>query len=437
MACDDLLAAVTHHSRIITTKQCAVFLSIDECDAERELCGLAGRCGGTFTLDSSNMATFSFPPNFERTSLSAYEKAKRLEYIQNGVFWFVGLLRFLFSLFLLLSLAMLSIAAVVAMFVSARSRSHNNNLVRQLRSNLHSVNNLSFLYILLGGNNPFMNSISSASLCCSATLNPTLLLNPWFLMRTMSMRRRRRVWALPTFDAMSVTTATTATTTTTTTTTSTAADNLPSKILAVVDNFLFGPPLSATQPTREQRVLLRIAVIQRHNGRLHPNKLSKWTDDGSGSATECLRLCYFFKGSPADDDSGEFTFPGIIDVGHNSSGESETKPQFSFFFADDEDGNYSPLETGQRDYLHEYPHVLTSLSRSEFLWCVALGVGNFIGVHLLATSPYTIISLPAVVSILQVYSWAFFCLPILRAGILALLNLRRMHRNASRSALSG
>ena len=104
-------------------------------------------------------------------------------------------------------------------------------------------------------------------------------------------------------------------------------------------------------------------------------------------------------------------------------------------------------------YLYEQKHGLTKLSPKEFYTCVGIGLTNFLGMvwlcqtlssnpsrkgylaQLLSSFPISLHICQSLASILYYYSIFFFLLPLIRLGVIIILNHRIQQRNERRKAL--
>ncbi|GMI54761.1 hypothetical protein TeGR_g12467 [Tetraparma gracilis] len=417
----------------VTASEVAAHLQIPPSEAEDELCGLAGRCGGTFAMsadEASPVATFTFPASFDAVASAADSRAGLLSFLSSLLPPLLAVLRLLFGAFLLVSLSILAVAAFAAFLAVSQRGGGRGRGGLALSRHLRSVNNAAFFYHVMGGDNPFFNSLSGASYACSACVNPALLLNPFFLLRARFLARRR--WAVPRFDPDDIPAFRSSP--------DAAPEDFP-PLLTIIDHFLFGPP-SPPYPSPSARTLLRVGLIQRRGLKITPTELLPFSDDpppSSSDVSAAVRHIMYLRGVPLP--SGGYSFPSLADVPA-----ADADPGFraaGFLYSSAEaGGGYEPAG----DCLAEGRHAVTALGPAEF-WAVAgLGALNVAGVALAGGSAKAATFLEgggglgwlagALLGGMRWYAALFFLVPAVRAAACFARNVLVDERNKRRRALA-
>lgn len=203
-------------------------LSVNEACAE--LCGLMSAVGGgengaTFTFEklSSNSSSsddskinnnnnnpvdvmvFTFPSDFEQRARAAQRRDSFRQVLQETAQVAVKVIKILTAFGLILSLLILTLAAMVGIVaaivaLSRDNRQHHsrNMLMRQLRTLFYTIRQLLWCFAVFGphgtdedGQDPFLREVSYdlflvCSLCCG---NP---MSAWYWIRASQLSRRRR-----------------------------------------------------------------------------------------------------------------------------------------------------------------------------------------------------------------------------------------------------
>jgi hypothetical protein len=207
-------------------------ISID--DASAELCGLLAAVGGGdsgahFKFeevkledddDNATAATvtmvFTFPSNFERRCKAYRVKEELKETLMNILFQLFRIVRALISFGLILSIAVISVAAFIALIVAAvamatggsnnnnnRHGGHNHRMVelvsRFVQQLLRVVQQILMMYVLFGNNDyddrgyhEHAHSMLRATYWLNSGMNP--FWNPWFW-ASIHRSRMRRGWS--------------------------------------------------------------------------------------------------------------------------------------------------------------------------------------------------------------------------------------------------
>lgn len=193
-------------------------LGISVEDATAELCGLLAAVGGghegaSFTFSTENKVStmvFVFPADFESRAKQRRRQEDLKQYAWKIFHIFVKAMKIVTAFGLILSLFILTIAAMIGLVVGivALSRAggnnshHRNALMRQLRTICFTVRQLLWCYALFGqeleGQDPFLSEIAYdlallSSICCT---NPGSFFW-WYRVGQMNRRRRRarRGWS--------------------------------------------------------------------------------------------------------------------------------------------------------------------------------------------------------------------------------------------------
>ena len=187
-------------------------------DAAAELCGLLAAVGGghdgaSFAFEKTSPTTstmvFTFPPDFEARAKRRRRQEDLKQYLRELFHVFVKALKIVTAFGLILSLFILTVAAMIGLVVAtvAMSQGGNSNrhqrnmLVQQLRALFYTIRQLLWCYALFGqeleGQDPFMSEIAYdlallSSICC---VNPGGFFW-WYRVGQLNRRRRmaRRGW---------------------------------------------------------------------------------------------------------------------------------------------------------------------------------------------------------------------------------------------------
>lgn len=469
-------------------------LGISADEASAELCGLMAAIGSgaSFSFeklggDGPPTMVFTFPPDFARRA----RRSRRQQDLRAALGVFLeGLIKFLKILTafgLILSLLIVSVAAILGLFAAivALSRGgddrHRSVLLSRVRTLFYSMRQLLWCYAMFGqnleGQDPFLQEIAYdlALLCHPGSL--------WFWLNAHRLQRRRtwmqRGWGSSYQHSSS--------------TDETASlvrrgvwgqgDDSGTRmgrsqpdeyrgLLSVAVEFLFGHSPFEPGPTNTEKSRLRAAVILEKSNRgqnVSLRELSPYVDDPmeSGSAStglvaECLAIVVHFHGIPADQSEtskeaksldSRFVFPELVAESSYITNYEES-PNF-------DDGSFQSLlyvpdvsvvssARGQvPSFMEERRFRLTNLESSRFVQCAVLGLLNLIGVLWLRQSlmadgvlanflvDSTVIGILAgLVKVLVFYALLFWALPLGRLAIVLLYNSQRQARNKARADLA-
>ena len=422
-------------------------MSVD--DACAQLCGLLAAVGEGSSFEFQNQVmVFTFPPDFAKRA----RRFQRRQTCKDRVYTFlivcVKLIKLITAFGLILSLLIVSIAAMVGLVAAiiAMSRSGNHGgahhraaLVQRLRGMFYTTRQLLWCYAMFGnsvmpGQDPFLQEIAYdlalfSSMCCG---NPGSIFF-WMRASQLSQRRRRngqRGWArnrINTQDLEGV-----ALVQRGTWGRRDQDDAEPSQaggqeepfrgLLSVSVEFLFGPTPFVPGPTESEKHKLRAAVIVQHCSEkagqgISLQDLSPYIDSPPASlqhetaiVSEGLVVVSHFNGKPAevaDLSSHEpskacFVFPELL-AESASVIKYEEPPDFDdgsweylCYAGNDAQLSSQATTSGGRttggsnmelpSSLQESRYVLTRLEKKQFQQCVVLGILNFIGVYWLQQS---------------------------------------------------
>lgn len=260
-----------------------------------------------------------------------------------------------------------------------------------------------------------------------------------------------------------------------------------SDVLSIIDEFLFGPSSSSPGPTTTNKWRLRAAAILNHSeGSVTLEQLLPYVDDppasisSNGSSLASLSIVSHFRGVPvvATDRGGgessadsskagksQFRFAELLMEGTEIESSILNKDiDLSSIERDNanagacvpllyKDPDRSDRYVRQGDVvpscLIEGQYVLTNMTRSHFMGCVGLALGNYFGVvwirEYFSADGDTAFSLsyPAILTILQylfsvlaLYAKFFLMLPLLRLFFIMLVNVGIDRRNMRRKTLA-
>ena len=493
----------------------AVALGISVDDAEAELCGLLSTLGcGSFRFDSDSGAMiFQFPDNVASLGSAVRRKESFFETIYAIGFSVMTFLRFLAGIGILISIAIVTVVAVVvvvagfiALMTSDRGRMHGNGGLRRLRMILFSIREIFWLYAMFGGGgNPFFQDLSYEASSC---LNLILLspFSPCFWLNLMMMNRRRRSrrrWGVRSTRQTSTLPnereSFLATSPSTSSNSSNIGSNLTARyvlslavqyyrelylneiflnyifcrdILAIVDEFLFGPS-KTPGPDASERWKLRAAVIlNRPSSIISLEDLLPFVDNppraGSSITYASLSIVSYFRGKPAtnvpdqiSDKSSTnelFRFDELsMEADEITSIFNETK---QFTIALESDKNCIPslykqarkyvIDMGLPEFMIERKYCFTKLDQMIFYKCAFVAVMNFLGIlwiqgYLNGTElgetlelsyPALATLMSILLKILSAYAKFFILFPLFRFVLITLMNIAIVNRNRIRMAIA-
>ena len=476
----------------------AAELGISLEDACAELCGLlaAVGSGATFHFDNDQVMVFIFPSDFQRKARRYKRRQTMKECIRRSLVVLVKVIKVVTAFGLVLSLLIVSIAAMVGLIAAiiAMSRSghggghHRAELVRRLQSMFYTMRQLLWCYAMFGGNfagqDPFLQELAYdlalvTSVCCG---NPGSLFLWMRASQLHNRRRRQRGWAP--FNRNAAPSDMEGVALVQRGTWGRDEDESPSGseqgdtyrgLLSVSVEFLFGPTPFVPGPSESEKWKLRGAVIVQRSSENTGNgvsleELSPYVDSPPpsldnqvGVVSEGLAIVSHFNGRPIAEDLAQpdarkarFVFPELL-------AESSTVIKYDEL-PDPDDGSWEYLfysgdasamwtRTSGRSSelpssLQEKRYVLTKLEKNQFQQCVILGVLNFIGVFWLRQSlkPGGVLDVTSeavryaaaflqrgLMPVLHFYSILFFILPIGRFILIVMLNIIREKRNRRRA----
>jgi len=467
----------------------AVALGISVDDAEAELCGLLSTMGcGSFRFDSDSGAMiFEFPDNVASLGSAVRRKESFFETIYAIGFSVMTFLRFLAGIGILISIAIVTAVAVVAvvagfiaLMTSDRGRMHGNGGLRRLRMILFSIREIFWLYAMFGGGgNPFFQDLSYEASSC---LNLILLspFSPCFWLNLMMMNRRRRSrrrWGVRSTRQTSTLPnereSFLATSPSTSSTSSNIGSNLTARdILAIVDEFLFGPS-TTPGPDASERWKLRAAVIlNRPSSIISLEDLLPFVDNppraGSSITYASLSIVSYFRGKPATNVPDQisdkssmnelFRFDELsMEADEMTSILNETK---QFTIALESDKNCIPslykqaqkyvIDMGLPEFMIERKYCFTKLDQMIFYKCAFVAVMNFLGIlwiqgYLNGTElgetlelsyPALATLMSILLKILSAYAKFFILFPLFRFVLITLMNIAIVNRNRIRMAIA-
>jgi len=434
---DERILQIVQHcpKHEIRPARLAAELGISVEDASAELCGLLKAVGegSSFWFDENQVMVFTFPPDF----LKRARRFRRRQTFQEGMYRFLVLLVKFIKIFtafgLILSLLIVSIAAMVGLIAAiiAMSRSghgggnHRAELVRRLRSMFYTMRQLLWCYAMFGGNftnqDPFLQEIAYdlalfSSLCCG---NPASLFFWMRAGRLTQRRRRRRGWALNRNSSTSSDMEGVALVQRETwgrdedepAGRGSEQEEAYRGLLSVSVEFLFGPTPFVPGPTESEKWKLRGAVIVQHSSENTGSGISleemspyvdsppKSLDQHTSIVSEGLLIVSHFNGrpvatptdavaEPTSPSKARFVFPELL--AESSAVIKYEEPP------DPDDGSWEYLcysgdaaaqssrTSGKMSELpsslQEQRYLLTKLEKKQFQQCVILGILNFIGV---------------------------------------------------------
>jgi hypothetical protein len=463
-------------------------------DASSELCGLLSAVGGgsCFRFEALDPSTpqhlvmrFSFPPDFAARARRSRAKYEWEDTLRRVLSLSVKVLKIITAFGLILSLLIVTIAALVGILAAlvALSRSGNDNhrhqLLRRMRHMFFTMRQLLWCYAMFGqhfeGQDPYLSEIAydlalCSSVCCG---NPGSI---WFWWRADQLSRRRRYmgrrWGRlleqqeRRFENQR------------------QEERLSDRqeritrsefseessedyrgLLSLAIEFLFGPVPFSPGPSELEKWKLRAAVLLEKNaqqGSVSLRDMSPYMDKPPDSLEDDekiqaggLAIVTHFHGIPMQkDDGGErFTFPELLaESSHSTLYEevpnSDNGTWQALFYVPDL-VVWFPLGRLPTS-LQERRYRLTLLGSKQFLQCVAVGTLNFVGVWWLALSlepggslrdfignpVATAVLRGTIIRVLKFYSVLFFALPIGRLVLICALNAVCEGHNRKRADLA-
>lgn len=480
-------------------------ISIEDASAELSYLLAAvggGHDGATFRFEDVAVANattktmvFQFPPDFRRRLLNKQRKEDFQHVLKETLEVIVKLLKIITAFGLIVSLLILSVAAIVGLVgaIIAMSRvegghRHRSLLMHQIRSIFYTLRQILWLYALFGpadessgdGSDPFFKEVAYdlflfLSVCCG---NPGSL---FFWIRAGQWQSRRRrgrgIFHLGTFasDIPGVTLISNHRDE------DTAIDMSSSPhrgFLSVAVEFLFGPTPFEPGPTLTQVGLLRAAVLSKLSFE-HPavilEQLVPYVDDPPETLEDSpkivqqgLLIVSYFHGVPSQSadptetsqSKASFCFPELCAEStislprHFPTEENDDdiiSLQALLYEATNESSSsnrYSSVhQTDQTvpTFLKEDLYRLTRLTPRQFYQCVGLGTLNLVGVVWFHQSLETYIKLPPflayavgriIMPMLLFYALLYFALPLGRLLCVIIWNQYRIKRNRRRKVLS-
>ena len=464
-------------------------LGISVEDASAELSALLAAVGGgidgaSFRFERIGEATtmvFSFPDDFRKRALRRRRNEDFKELLSKFGVVLVKVLKIVTAFGLIVSLLIVSIAAVLgiiaAMVALSRGGDHRQNtlLNHQLRSLIYSIRQLLWFYAVFGPENedtgdPFLKEIAYDlwlffSLCCGNPVGIFLWMRP----RRFQGRRSRgwsTLWDRTNSGIAGVTLRN-----------SDGAEIEHSTgshrgFLSVAVEYLFGPTPFSPRPSDTEKWLLRANAImslsQGPSAGVSLKEISPYVDkpptslaDTAAIVEQGMLVVAHFHGIPCDGQDAKesiteqsFVFPELM-------AESSHITSRGFHWTEEEDdlswqalfylkANTQLCSTSTiPKYLKESRFKLTRLSGTQLGQCLLLGTLNLIGVlwfqqsvatgGVLQVAPGTFIGrflLRMLLPLLKFYALLFFALPLGRLGLVAVFNTQRNSRNRRRALLS-
>jgi hypothetical protein len=476
-------------------------LGISVNDASAELCGLLAAVGEGSTFHFEDVQgvkamVFTFPPDFEKKALQKQRTEDLKSFLRGALKIAIKAVKILTAFGLILSLLVVSIAALLALVAAlvavsrGDSRGGRNVVVRQMRGIFLTLRQVLWCYALFGadhmeGQDPFLRERAYdmslvLSLCCG---NP----GSFFFWHRASMLRRRqrqagRGWGQRLFavdDSVSgvegVSLVRRGEWGDEPVTSSSTGDTEYRGLLSVAVEFLFGPT-SPTAPTEADKWRLRGAFIEQkslpNSTSISLEELSPYSDNPPASLNETskvvsegLTVVAHFNGVPSDVGKpingigkAHFIFPELIaeskiatrydDPLDTTTGDESFEGLFYIKEASASHGHTIPRTGEVPSFLKEDRLVFTKLQSKQFYHCLGLGVLNFLGVLWFAQSlePGGILepSLGAagdvlkwgVIPVLKFYANLFFAIPATRLLWILVCNMSRKKRNGIREELA-
>jgi hypothetical protein len=475
-------------------------LGISVNDASAELCGLLAAVGEGSTFHFEDVQgvkamVFTYPPDFERKALQKQRTEDFKSFLQGALKVAIKVVKILTAFGLILSLLIVSIAAMLALVAAlvavsrGDSRGGRNVVVRQMRNIFLTLRQVLWCYALFGpdhmeGQDSFLRESAYDmslvfSLCCG---NPGSF---FFWHRASMLRRRRRQagrgWGQRLFavdDSVSgvegVSLVRRGEWGDEPVTSSSTGDAEHRGLLSVAVEFLFGPT-SPTAPTEADKWRLRGAFIEQkslpNSTSISLEELSPYSDNPPASLNETskvvsegLAVVAHFNGVPSDVDKSitgigkaHFIFPELIaeskiatryDDPLDTTTDDESLEGL-FYIKEASASHGRTTRTGEvPSFLKEDRVVFTKLQSKQFYHCLGLGVLNVLGVLWFAQSlePGGILepSLGAagdalkwgVIPVLKIYAKLFFAIPATRLLWIMGCNMFRKKRNVRRGGLA-
>ena len=466
-------------------------------DASAELCGLLSAVGEGSSfhfedIEGVKTMVFSFPPDFEAKALRKQRSEDLKSFFVGSAKMAIKALKVLTAFGLIISLLILTIAAMLAIFAliiamsRGDSRGYRNNLTRQMGRLFLTARELLWCFALFGpdhaeGQNSFLREIAydmwlCTSLCCG---NPSSFI---FWHRAAMWNRRRRVrgwgrtlrrngsmesterihllrrgtWGVDPVDDPVVTN---------------SVEDYKG-LLSIAVEFLFGTSLPP-RPTEAEKWRLRAAVIEQYslsNGHVSLEDLIPYADDPPSSllqkekiVSEGLLVVVHFDGVPAEamklenPSKAKFVFPELIAESHVSTryndlidhSVDEMFWEGLLYAKEAQSARVGTATQGEiPSYMRESRQVFTNLQSKQFFHCLLLAVLNLVGVIWFAQSlkpggilePYLGAMADALqwglIPVLKFYSQLFFAIPATRLLWILGVNAIRKRRNETRKALA-
>jgi hypothetical protein len=462
--------------RTIRPGRLALELGISIEDASAELCGLLASVGGgpngaSFRFESLSASSdssapsattmvFTFPPDFERRALRRRRKEDLKAALLQLLLAAGKVLKIVVAFGLILSLLILTVAAVVGVVAAivALSRNegghrHRSMLWSRIRALFFAVRQLLWCCALFGPTedqdggqqDPFFREVAYdlwlfCSVCCG---NPGSL---FFWMHASQLQRRRnrylRSWGQSDRDSMEsdVPGVQLHRTTTATDSIDVFYNGQPHRsLVSTIVEFLFGPTPFAARPLPPDVWMLRSAALVSLSTRNRAvgvgaivtlEDIAPYVDyppdsivDSTSIVEQGLLIVSYFNGIPVkvDEDcnvvKAAFAFPELLS-------ESLATKRFEYV-TDMDDGSWEMFLCAKDDgsvqttnsissYLKEERYKFTRLSPKQLTQCVVLG---------------------ALLPTLKFYAILYFVLPGMRLLLILGLNRIRLCRNTKRARL--
>ena len=404
-------------------------LSVEE--ASQQLCGLLAAVGSTatFSFDDNNEMVFRFPSDVAEKA-RAYRRQQEWKYFWQDtgrVFW--RGLQILTAFGLILSLLILSVAAVLAilaaLLASHQNRHARSHLTVHLHSLFRSTRQILWLYALFGEEagvgDPFLRELAyDTSLMCSICCGSPFSIWYWWRARQL----RRRGWGLRRVDWS--------------TWQSDRGDSPQRGLLSIAVEFLFGPSHDRDESNKWKR---RAAYLSQQPKGVFLRELTPFVDHPPvqlvDASSETLPIVVYFGGKPLGD---KFVFPELVSesavyVSKDDENGMEDGSWWSILYAEDR-SSHSRSTATTVSYWKEPMLRLTRLSRLHFLQCAGLGLLNLIGVLWLPQAPLPRFVMTFLLPVLTFYAGLFWCLVLGRYGVILLRNAWRKSRNQRRATLA-
>lgn len=491
-AMERILNVVQRHHERVTAGMVAQELGISVNDAGAELCAILAAVGSKanfrFEQDRQNpevnTMVFSFPSNVTALAHHQLRRDSMRDTLLATIKILVKVLKIITAFGLILSLLILTCAAlcaVVAVLVVASrggaSQHQRSQLARQLRALIFTMRELLWCYAVFGpndttGHNPFMREVAydlwlTCSVCCG---NPTSIFY-WFRANQLSARARHRgfsgrrifqndiegvslirrgEWNESDNDNPGDMD-----------TTSTQSSSQRG-LLRVATEYLFGP--DDPDETHMYWKLRAAAILHMGGSSIAMPMLAPYASrppsslaDKDGVLREAMAMAAFFNGVPSKgkkDSEPVFSFPELVAdpsifmQRFPGPDQDEHESSWKQFLCA---GECSPPTSSTifPPYLHERMLPFSRLQQNELFQCIGLGVLNAMGVvwfgqSLLPGGPLELTDTSSLLAFfllslllptLRFYAVLFFALPTGRMLVLMARNMLRNRRNRARRAL--